>query len=398
MTQQIERWLAFMLRNRRADLVLSAGFVIALEVCFVLSNAKRGPVALNVIVLAGMGAALTLRRRAPLGMTFAAFGLASILTIFCTHVPYLITAIPYLMFVAYSLGVFSAQPRASIGIGVGVVTVAILSLVQDHNAGDAVFPTVFFCFLPWLAGRTMHGRLLIAREGAEKAARLETDREERARRAVVDERARIARELHDVVAHSLTVMVIQAGAARRIVEQDPERAAGVARVIKQMSREALDEMRRLVGVMTPDGEPAALAPQPTMQHVDSLVIRARAAGLKVELTIDGERPELPAGVDTSAYRVVQEALVNAIKYAPTARAKVAIRYGETELELDVSDDGGGSAYSDGDGDGAALSGGHGLTGMRERVSLYGGELESGPRDGGGFRIRARFPLAERVPA
>jgi signal transduction histidine kinase len=191
-------------------------------------------------------------------------------------------------------------------------------------------------------------------------------------------------------------MVIQAGAARRIVEQDPSRAAGVARVIKQMSREALDEMRRLVGVMTPDGEAAALAPQPTMQHVDSLVIRARAAGLKVDLTIDGERPELPPGIDVSAYRVVQEALMNTIKYAPSARARVQVRYGDAGVEVDVSDDGAGAQPAAGGAD--SLSGGQGLLGMRERVTLYGGDFESGPGDAGGFHVRARFPLVERVPA
>jgi signal transduction histidine kinase len=257
--------------------------------------------------------------------------------------------------------------------------------------GDIVFPVAFFFVMPWAAGRALRGRLLLARELAEQAARTEADREERTARAIADERARIARELHDVVAHSLTVMVIQAGAARRIVDTQPERVVEVSETIKRMGREALDEMRRLVGVMGDDGDGAALAPQPTLADLESLVERARGTGLEVELEVRGERAPLPPGVDLSAYRVVQEALTNTIKHARASRARVLVTIGEGDLELTVADDGVG-------GESLVPSGGQGLVGMRERVTLYGGEFDAGPRDGRGFEVRARFPLRQEAYA
>ena len=207
-------------------------------------------------------------------------------------------------------------------------------------------------------------------------------------RAAADERRRIAREMHDVVAHSVSVMVVQAGGARRILERDPERAVAAAAQIERTGREALAEMRRLLGVLhRDDDEHDARAPQPTMAGVGALVERAREAGLPVELHVAGERRSLPAGLDLAAFRVVQEGLTNALKYADRAPTDVHVRWGERELELEILDRGPGPARERLGGDG-----GHGLVGMRERVKLYGGELEAGRRRGGGFRIRAKLPL------
>jgi len=208
--------------------------------------------------------------------------------------------------------------------------------------------------------------------------------EERERAAVAEERRRIARDLHDVVAHSVSVMTVQAGAARLLLDEEPKRAREPLLAVEETGRQALGEMRRLLGILRRAEGKAALAPQPGLARLDDLVAQARAGGLPVELTVEGERAALPPGVDLAAYRIVQEALTNARKHGGPARAHVALRYGREALELEVTNDGGASA-NDG-------SGGHGLVGMRERVALYGGELEAGPRASGGYAVRARLPV------
>ena len=203
---------------------------------------------------------------------------------------------------------------------------------------------------------------------------------------MVEERKRIAREMHDVVAHSMSVMVVQAGGARRILERDPLRARDAAELIAGTGREALVELQRLLGVL--HLEPAAA---PTLDGLDGLLERARAAGLPVALTVDGERRRLPDGIEHAAYRVVQEAITNAIKYAGATPTEVRVSYGVQDVELHVCDRGpGGVAPA------RVGGGGHGLVGMRERVRIFGGELHTGRRDGGGFEVRARIPLDGRA--
>ncbi|HEX8648042.1 MAG TPA: sensor histidine kinase [Thermoleophilaceae bacterium] len=356
-------------------------------------NGRDPALALDLLAAAALTVPLLWRRRAPLAMAIAVMLAALGQTLWLTQPPDVFAETLVAAVTMFSLGHHAESRQAWIGIVVSAAIAVAISVVYDP--ADIVFPVVFFFLLPWAAGRVLRGRLLLARELAEKAARLEAEREERAARAVADERARIARELHDVVAHSLTVMVIQAGAARRLVDRDPERVVEVAATIRQMGREALDEMRRLVGVLAEEQGAPALAPQPTMADLESLVERARSAGLDVEVSVRGERAELPPGVDLAAYRVVQEALTNTVKHAHARHASVAVTYGGDELELCVSDDGSGSAA----GESAAVpGGGHGLVGMRERVTLYGGELVAGEREGGGFEVRVRFPLREEAYA
>jgi signal transduction histidine kinase len=391
--------------DRRRDELIFAFLFLLFEVAVVMidvtDNGRDPHLALDMVAGLALTLPLLWRRRAPLPMAVSVLLVALVQTIWLTQPPDIGPATAVAATAMFSLGHHAEPRQAWIGMWVCGALATAISLI--YAPSDVVFPVIFFFVLPWLAGRTLRNRLLLARELAEKAARLEADREERAARAVADERARIARELHDVVAHSLTVMVIQAGAARRLVDRDPERVVEVAATIKQMGREALDEMRRLVGVLgdEPGGEPA-LAPQPTMADLDSLVERARAAGLDVELTIRGERVELPPGIDLAAYRVVQEALTNSVKHARARHATVAVEYGGDQLELCVADDGRGTPVSDsGSGEPSAEvlpGGGHGLVGMRERVTLYGGELTAGPRDGGGFEVRARFPLRQEAYA
>jgi signal transduction histidine kinase len=219
------------------------------------------------------------------------------------------------------------------------------------------------------------------RQAEERARRMEED----ARRAIEEERSRITRELHDVLAHSVSVMTVQASAVRRLLKPEQEREREALLTVEETGRQALAEMRRLVGIMRTEAEPAALAPQPGIGTLPQLVEQVRQSGLPVELTVEGTPVKLPAGVDLSAYRIVQEALTNTLKHAGPAHAWVAVRYAGEDVEIEVANDG----ITDGENAG----GGHGLVGMRERVALCGGELQSGPRPGGGFRIAARLPVA-----
>ena len=195
--------------------------------------------------------------------------------------------------------------------------------------------------------------------------------------------------MHDLVAHSMSVMVVQAGGARRILAKDPARALEAATRIERTGREALGEMRHLLGVLNGSDQPPALAPQPTLAEIGELVARARAAGLPAVLEFRGERRDLPAGLDLAAYRIVQEGLTNALKHAGRAPTTVTVDWSaENALTLEVRDHGTARARN-----GAS---GHGLVGMRERVRLYGGELDTGPADGGGWRVRATLPMAIRA--
>src|SRR5919204_999937 len=225
---------------------------------------------------------------------------------------------------------------------------------------------------------------LRAAELEEHVARSEARREAEARSAVAEERARIARELHDVVGHSVSVMTVQASGVRRLLRPEQEREREALLIVERTGREALAEMRRMVGVLRRPEEAPALAPQPSLEHLDRLIEQARDAGLAVELKIEGEAVQLPAGIDLTAYRLVQEGLTNALKHARATRAEVLVSYGDGAIEVTVTDNGNGVGNGDG--------GGHGLVGMRERVSVYGGDLDAGPQPGGGYRLRARLPV------
>ena len=239
-----------------------------------------------------------------------------------------------------------------------------------------------------LAGFALRDRRRHASQLAELAYQLELARDENARAAVAGERTRIARELHDVVAHSVSVMVVQAGAAEEVLGADPGKAREPLRSVQDTGRQALIEMRRLLGVLRTDDGGAALAPQPGLHQVSALAAHVREAGVAVELRVEGARDEVPAGVDLAAYRIVQEALTNVLKHAGASHAVVRVGYRPDAIELEVLDDGHGPLGSDHDGTGP----GQGLIGMRERASLYGGLVEAQPRTGGGFAVRARLPV------
>jgi signal transduction histidine kinase len=258
-----------------------------------------------------------------------------------------------------------------------VAAVVLLAAFGSASLGHLI-PNALLFVAAWIGGDSLGTRRAYTRELEEKSERLERERETESARVVAEEQARIARELHDVIAHSLSVIVVQAAAANDVFEARPERARDALREIESTGRGALSELRRLLGAVRGD-----YAPLPGLEQLDDLVSQVRSAGLDVTVTIEGEPHELPAGVDLSAYRIVQEALTNTLKHAGATRADVALRFANGTLDVEVRDDGRGN----GDGGGT----GSGLIGMRERVATYGGSLDAGPA-ARGWRVRARFPL------
>jgi signal transduction histidine kinase len=289
---------------------------------------------------------------------------------------------------AVSLGLVNDRRQSIAGWAAVIATAAVVSS-KSNSAYTDFFWTTLILTLAWFFGSALGSRTEQARELTERVEAAERERATAAQRATAEERARIARELHDVVAHSVSVMVVQASGVRRLLkdEQDREREALLS--VEQIGRQALTEMRRMLGVMR-EGEnlPAALAPQPGLQHLDRLIAQVEEAGLPVTLRVEGDRPDLSPGVDLSAYRIVQEGLTNALKHAKGAHAEVVVRYIDSSVELEIADDGPGIPGGDGMG--------HGLVGMRERVALYGGTIQAGPRAGGGFVLRAQLPVEGRT--
>ena len=345
---------------------------------------------------------LAWRRRHPLvvglvtGLATAGYGLAPY--------PDLAMPIPIGGVVGlYSVAAWGSR-RAALASGAvaAVMVVVTLSLPRtDADVVDAAFVSLALAGA-WLLGDRARVQRALAAELQERAARLERERAEEAGRAVASERARIARELHDVVAHHVSMMVVQAEAGPVAVEHDPARAAGAFEAIGATGRQALAEMRRLLGMLRGDEEQApSLAPQPGLAEVPSLVEQVGRAGLRVELVLEGAQVALPAGVDLSAYRIVQEALTNAVKHSGACRARVLVRYGEHELQLQIEnglESAPGRQSRDSDRQtGRSGRSGRGLLGMKERVNLFGGELHAGPGPDGGFTVDARLPIRAAGP-
>jgi signal transduction histidine kinase len=285
---------------------------------------------------------------------------------------------------AWLLGNLRDERQGRLGLAI-VIGGAAIVVYNDpsHAGGEFVFiPGVFA--IAWVAGFALRERVEQAEAAEMRAAQAERERDAATRIAVAEERARIARELHDIVAHAMSVMVLQVGAVRhRLPDGDAEDRDALQRV-EQAGRNALAEMRRLLGAMRSEDEAAELAPQPGLGDVETLLDEVRRAGLPVELHVEGEAVPLPRAIDLSAYRIVQEGLTNALKHARASRADVTIGYGPAELHLEVRDDGEGSAAGDGLG--------HGLVGIRERVKIYGGEMSAGSANGRGFVLTTRLPL------
>jgi len=376
-------------RRHWFDALVLVGVGVGLAEQVVTSGRKNGPAGplwFDVVAILAVTLPLFVRRRYPFGAPVAV-GVAIAASSFVDKefIPHAL--IPYLAALAavVSIGILRDRLQAVAGLAFAVGVDGVVSHNDPHGKiGNFVFTSIVFA-LAWAIGFAVSRKFREADEARERAAAAERAREERARLAVSDERARIARELHDVVGHSVSVMTVQASAARRLLRPEQEKERDALLVVEQTGREALAEMRRMVGVLRRPEEGPALAPQPSLEQIQKLVEHTREAGLPVELRIEGDPVQLPAGVDLTAYRLVQEGLTNAIKHANAGKAEVVLRYADGRVELIVSDDG--------RGDGGGDSGGHGLLGLRERVSVYGGELEAGPVAGGGYRLRAILPVS-----
>ena len=352
------------------------------------------PVWLSLVMLAWFALPLGLRYRWPLATVLVSYtggivGVTLIDDLALIAAPFVV-----LLLGAYTAGGITDLRPALVGLALSWVLVVLVGVAtKDTVVGDFIFPSVF-AFVAWAVGRAIRQRTLLAAELHEQALRADEDREEAAARAVAEERRRIAREMHDVVAHSVSVMVVQAGGARRILDQDPDRAVAAAAQIELTGRGALAEMRRLLSAFAPDDAQAVRQPQPGLDGLEALARRAQEAGLDVTLRTEGDPRPLPSGLDLAAYRVVQEGLTNAVKHAGPTRCEVVVHWGDDALELRVAD-----AGPAGTGDHPDLGGsGHGIIGMRERVQVFGGELRAGPRPGGGYELRAVLPLADAARA
>jgi signal transduction histidine kinase len=268
-----------------------------------------------------------------------------------------------------------------------VVVTSLNSLTKPGGGVSAVFPMEAAVLLSYVLGLAISARAARERAARDAAEQLDSALVSAAREAASGERARIARELHDVIAHSVSVMVIQAGGARLVMGGEPERAEESLRSVERAGRDALAELRRLLGTLG-DEDPHALAPQPGLGDIEPLLAEARRAGVAADLRVDGRSMAVPPALDLCAYRIVQESLTNVIRHAAPASASVNVRWSADTLELEVSDDGRRATARRRHG-----AGGHGIPGMRERVALHGGTLEVGARPAGGFSVRARLPLA-----
>ena len=377
--------------NRRTQAVGDAvlAFVLAASsVAFVLAGDRTSwghPLALALVLALVTSVPVAWRSRRPLlaaALVLAANGA-------CAYVaaPHQAAFQPFvaLTLVAYSVGSRYEGPLwAPAGLAVGAVPLFVAAVIHGQSAGNAV-PNYVWLLAAWAVGRTVRSwrEKSLALEAANRE--LAEQRELQAQAAVTVERGRIARELHDVVAHNVSMMVVQAGAAERVLEGAQPHVRSALEAISRTGRQTVDEMRTLLGVLREASDPTALNPQPGLAELDRLVDGVRSAGLPVTLRIEGDPRELPQALDVSAFRIVQEALTNTLKHAGPTRADVVVRFEPAAVTLEVRDSGAAKANGYGTG--------HGLVGMRERVAMFGGELDAAPQPGGGFAVRARLPLA-----
>jgi signal transduction histidine kinase len=383
-----------------AAVVLSILALLDLYVNWGSDSSTPAVVAIGLTLLVILPFAL--RRRYPLPV---------LLVITAAFVAYRSTGIPKSDFAHYAflLAFFSAGVYGLVkwrqwtrGIS-AVVVLAFLTYSVFFVDRSWIFPAkavlyqasvilidAFLLAAAWWVGDVFRIRREREYQLTERTVQLEKERDENARRAVIDERVRIARELHDVVAHHVSVMGIQAGAARRLLQQQPEKANELLSQIESSSRQAVAEMHNLLGLLRQENQSDELAPQPGLHQLDALVNHMRAAGLTITVDTEGTAFPLPPGIDLSAYRIVQEALTNCLKHAGTCNVKITLRYLAHAIELEILDDGKGMPK-----DGAEVTG-RGIIGMRERVNLHGGQFTAGRIDGAGFRVKAVLPLTGRA--
>lgn len=360
----------------QVDRLLAASLLVGVELQLWLGAGSDRERTIAAVVGGVVTASVAVRRRFPLAVGLGVQGLLALDAAAWGHLP----AGPV------TVGWFCALYALTAWTSAGWFLAGLAFVAASDLAPQALRPDNVSTVVPFTIGAIVV-MVLVRRVLGDRERRVqlaERERDVAAREAVVEERARIARELHDVVAHNVSMMVIQAGAERHLLDAASGSTREVLETIERVGRGALTDMRRMVGMLRSDPD-NPLAPQPGLDDLATLVTQVRAAGLPVELRVDGAKRELPVGIELSAYRIVQEALTNALKHAGDARAVVQVRYGADSLELEIVDDGTGAP--------AAVSGdGHGLVGIRERVVVYGGRLDAGHRPTGGFAVRVRLPI------
>jgi signal transduction histidine kinase len=367
------------------DLLIAALAVAAMLEVIVARDSARTTLWFGLPAIAILVLPIFVRRRFPFGGPIGYFVLAAGISLVDWQ---LIPSVESLFVVGLAVAFLLGNLRNPWQAGVGLVAVVgslafIVYKIPGHATSELVFIPLDFA-VAWVAGFALRERAEQAEAAEVRATVAERERDAAARIAVAEERARIARELHDIVAHAVSVMVLQVGAVRHKLPDTLAEDRDALRGVERAGRTALTEMRRLLAAMRPDGDEAELVPQPGLDGLDSLLEEIERAGLPVQLHVDGERYELPRAVDLSAYRIVQEGLTNALKHARATKADVTVRYRPHEVQLEVRDNGIGSSTSDGLG--------HGLVGIRERVKIYGGEMAAGAQNGGGFVLSTRLPV------
>jgi signal transduction histidine kinase len=367
---------------RRSDVLIAVSLTAAMLFEVWAEHLRPAPFVAPLMVAAG--AALAWRRFYPLAVTAVVVLVAVAQAAAGMSMHTAVAPVVASLVLSWAIGAYEERRRAVLGLTLLVCGIWLSIGIDvlrgtDHYQSTDIPWIGMIVLVPGVLGIVFGARTRSLREAEARARRLELERRE----AIADERARIARELHDVIAHSVSVMTVQAGAAEEMLKLDPARAVEPVRAVQQTGREALNEMKRLVGMLREHDEEVGLEPQPRLRDLERLVAQVREAGLEVDLCVEGEPRPLPVGIDLSAYRVVQEGLTNALKHAGGARATVTVSYREDGLAIEVSDDGSAPA-------GAGT--GHGLVGMRERVGVFGGTFDAGPRESGGFAVRALLPL------
>jgi signal transduction histidine kinase len=402
----VDRWIALRSRLPRLDPLLADGLVALVAAALALSQLQEQPSprdrgTLNAAFVLAQTLPLVVRRRLPFPVFAVGAGSMAVQGTLELYSPTF--ALLAVSLALYSLAAYGERRLAIVGVlaWAGLLTLHLAWSVATSWPRVAsadlydLFNDYVLTAAAWVLGEGVRQRRAHAAELEDRAARLEREREQKARQAATQERLRIARELHDVVAHSLSVIGVQAGAARLVLDTDPNpaRAREAVAAIEATANRAMAEMRRALGILrdTERSGAAALAPLPGLAQLPALQDQLRAAGLAVELTVDGTQRPLATSIDLSLYRIVQEALTNALRHARATRAEVTVCYGTHDITVEVNDDGRGPSASAGRSDGV------GTVGMRERVALFGGELQVGPRPQGGYGVRVRLPLAAEEP-
>ncbi len=368
----------------RVDALIALAFLLEGlgEAALLYADAPYAWVGVLATVAITIGLAVR-RRSPPAGLVLAAIGFLAFQPLGREVNDNVYAPFFAVLFLLFSFGTFERRGRVALAGFVFMFVCNCVSLSIDAygtTAIDVLLGGLVIAGGPILLGRVIANRSRLNATLAEKTEQLRRDRSAQAEQAAAEERARIANELHDVVAHAMSAMVVQAGGARRLTSKDPERARAAFAAVEDTGREALTEIRRLLGVLRHQDDEIALAPQPSLRHLTALVGRVRASGLPVRLEVDGEARDLPPGVDLTAYRLVQEALEGAMTQGAAGSADVVVRYRPDGIDVAVLDDGAG-------GEGPRT-----LHGVRERVSLYGGQMHAGRRRSGGHAVRAKLPV------